>query len=40
MPPLAESDKDLIMHICLPILGGHRLMGTDAPPSMGFTVNQ
>lgn len=39
MPPLAESEKNLILHICLPILGGHRLMGTDAPPSMGFTVN-
>ena len=40
MPPLAESDKNLIIHICLPILGGHKLMGTDAPPSMGFIVNQ
>lgn len=40
MPLLAESDKSLIMHICLPIFGGHKLMGTDAPPSMGFTVNQ
>lgn len=39
-PPLAESDKNLIMHICLPILGEHKLMGTDAPPSMGFIVNQ
>lgn len=39
MPPLAEDDKDLIMHIELPILGGHTLMGTDAPESMGFKVN-
>lgn len=39
MPPLAESDKNLIMHICLPILGGHRLMGTDAPTSLGMSVN-
>jgi PhnB protein len=39
-PPLAEADKDLVMHICLPILGGHRLMGTDAPESMGFSVQQ
>jgi PhnB protein len=38
-PPLAESDKNLVMHIALPILGGHMLMGTDAPESMGFTVN-
>jgi len=36
MPPLADSDKNLVMHIALPILGGHMLMGTDAPESMGF----
>ncbi len=30
-PPLAESDKNLVMHIELPILAGHVLMGTDAP---------
>jgi len=39
MPPIAESDKNLVMHIVLPILGGHHLMGTDAPESMGFKVN-
>ncbi len=39
-PPLAESDQDLVMHVELPILGGHVLMGTDAPESMGFTVTQ
>lgn len=39
MPPLAEEDKDLVMHMELPILGGHKLMGTDAPESFGFTVN-
>lgn len=39
MPALAESEKNLVMHICLPILGGHKLMGTDAPASMGFVVN-
>lgn len=38
-PPMAEADKNLIMHIALPILGGHMLMGTDAPESMGFKVN-
>ena len=27
------------MHVALPILGGHQLMGTDAPESMGFNVN-
>jgi len=39
MPPLAEADKNLVMHVALPILGGHMLMGTDAPESMGFSVN-
>jgi PhnB protein len=39
-PQLAEEDKNLIMHIELPIVGGHVLMGTDAPESMGFTVTQ
>ena len=26
------------MHVELPILGGHVLMGTDAPETMGFTL--
>jgi PhnB protein len=39
MPPIAEADKNLVMHIELPIVGGHILMGTDAPESMGFKVN-
>jgi PhnB protein len=38
MPPLAEADKNLVMHVALPILGGHNLMGTDAPESMGFKI--
>jgi PhnB protein len=38
-PPIPEADKDLVMHIALPILAGHLLMGTDAPESMGFKVN-
>lgn len=38
MPPLPEEDKNLVMHITLPILNGHLLMGTDAPESMGFKV--
>ncbi|HTF05511.1 MAG TPA: VOC family protein [Bacteroidia bacterium] len=38
MPPMADADKNLVMHIELAILGGHVLMGTDAPESMGFTV--
>ena len=40
MPPLSEADKNLILHIELPITGGHILMATDAPASMGFTVTQ
>jgi PhnB protein len=38
MPPIREEDKNLVMHVSLPILGGHILMGTDAPESMGFNV--
>jgi len=38
MPPIAEADKNLIMHIELPILGGHVLMATDAPETMGYQV--
>ena len=37
-PPMKEEDKNLVMHVALPILGGHLLMGTDAPESMGFKV--
>jgi PhnB protein len=37
-PPMSDEDKNLVMHVALPILGGHMLMGTDAPESMGFTV--
>jgi PhnB protein len=40
MPPMADKDKKLIMNIQLPILGGHLLMGTDAPKSMGFKVKK
>lgn len=39
-PPLADEDKNLVMHVALPILGGLVLMGTDAPGSMGFKLNQ
>lgn len=39
MPPLPDSDKNLVMHVSLPILGGFLIMGSDAPESMGFTVN-
>ncbi len=38
MPPIAEEDLNLVMHVELPILNGHLLMGTDAPESMGFNI--
>ena len=37
-PKIAKEDMNLVMHIELPIIGGHMLMGTDAPESMGFNV--
>lgn len=39
-PPLSDADKNLVMNVMLPILGGHLLMGTDATESMGMTLNQ
>lgn len=39
MPEMTEKDKNLVMHIALPILWGHMLMWTDAPESMWFKVN-
>ncbi|MEO7854751.1 MAG: hypothetical protein ABIR94_21245, partial [Rubrivivax sp.] len=38
-PPMADADRELVMHVALPILGGHVLMGTDASESMGFKLN-
>lgn len=40
MPPLKEEDKNLVMHVSLPIMDGFKLMGTDAPESMGFSLTQ
>jgi uncharacterized glyoxalase superfamily protein PhnB/uncharacterized protein YndB with AHSA1/START domain len=37
-PPMSEEDKKLIIHVELPTIGGHIIMGTDAPESMGFKV--
>lgn len=37
-PPLAPEDKNLVMHVALPLLGGVVLRGTDAPASMGFQI--
>jgi PhnB protein len=39
MPPLPDADKELVMHVSLPILGGHILMGTDTPESRDFSVD-
>jgi PhnB protein len=34
-PELSAAEKNLVMHVELPIAGGHILMGTDAVESMG-----
>lgn len=37
--PVSDELKNLVMHVEMPITGGHVLMGTDAPEEMGFHVN-
>lgn len=37
-PNMAEEDVNLVLHVELPIPGGLVLMGTDAPESMGFSL--
>jgi PhnB protein len=39
-PPVAEEIKKMVLHVELPILGGHVLMATDAPKEMGFNLMQ
>lgn len=39
-PPLSDEDKQLVMNVQLPILGGHLLMGTDEVESMGFHLDR
>ena len=39
-PPIADNIKKMVLHVELPILGGHILMATDAPKEMGFTLTQ
>jgi PhnB protein len=39
-PPVAETIKNMVLHVELPITGNHILMGTDAPKEMGFTLIQ
>jgi PhnB protein len=39
VPPISETDKNLVMHVALEIFDGYLIMGTDAPESMGFKLN-
>lgn len=39
-PPVADNIKNMILHVELPILGGHILMATDAPKEVGMEVKQ
>lgn len=39
-PPIADNVKKMVLHVELPIMNGHILMGTDAPKEMGFTLTQ
>lgn len=39
VPPLSEEEQQLVMHVELPILGGHVLMGTDVVASMGHRLD-
>ena len=38
-PAVAPEDRNLVLHVSLPILGGHSLMGSDVPESMGPKVS-
>lgn len=37
-PAMTDRLKNMVLHVELPTIGGHILMGTDAPQEMGFTV--
>lgn len=37
-PPMYESELGLVLHVSLPITGGHRLMGSDRLESQGHTL--
>jgi PhnB protein len=39
-PPLSEADKNLVMHVALPLIGDCVLMGSDSATSTGFTIKQ
>ena len=34
-PPIPEAMKNKVLNVCLPITGGHLLMGTDVAPGYG-----
>lgn len=38
-PAIAENVKKMVIHVELPLIGGHLLMGTDSPKEMGFEVS-
>ena len=40
MPPLSDAEKKLIIHAELTIVGGHVLMATDSPESMGLKLEK
>lgn len=37
-PEMSEREKNYVMHVSLPILAGHRIMGTDATETSGFVL--
>ena len=39
-PPIADAVKKMVLHVQLPTIGNHILMGTDAPKEMGFNLTQ
>jgi uncharacterized glyoxalase superfamily protein PhnB/uncharacterized protein YndB with AHSA1/START domain len=39
-PAIPDGIKNMVLHVELPILGGHILMATDAPKEMGMTLTQ
>ncbi|AYB32080.1 SRPBCC domain-containing protein [Chryseolinea soli] len=39
-PPVPDAIKKMVLHVELPILGGHVLMATDAPKEMGMNLIQ
>lgn len=40
MPELSAKEKTYVMHVALPILGGHMIMGTDTLESMGHKLER